>query len=81
MTYTDIRDKIDVVDDKILALLEKRVELAKKIGKAKREKGLPILDAGREDVILKRLTKNTPLKKEFIRKHWEHIIGYCRENE
>ncbi|MBD3389155.1 MAG: chorismate mutase [Candidatus Altiarchaeales archaeon] len=81
MPVEDIRKKIDEVDGKMLGLLEKRVELTEKIGRVKREKGLPIHDPQREGEVLGRLTGKTRLNKDFIRKIFAQIIEYCRENE
>jgi chorismate mutase len=81
MSVEDLRERIDGVDDRILDLVEERVELAKRIGKVKREEGLPIQDTQREGEIVGRLTGKTNLRKDFVRRLYEHIIGYCRENE
>jgi len=81
MPIEDLRTKIDEVDKKILALIEKRVHLTQKIGQAKKKKGLPVYDPKREEEILSRLTANTTADKDFIRKTFTHIIKYCRENE
>jgi chorismate mutase len=62
----DLRRKIDSIDKKILRLLEKRVEIAKKIIKTKIKRGLEITDRKREKEIienLKKATKNKILKK------------------
>ena len=76
-----MRRKIDAVDSRIVKLLEERVELAGKIGVAKRRRGLPITDPEREREVLIRVTEKTSLNKGFVRKLFEYIIGYCRENE
>jgi chorismate mutase len=81
MPIEHYRDKIDEVDGKIVELLEKRVDLAKKIGVVKRKQGLPVSDAARENSVLSRVTGMTKLNKGFVRKIFEEIITYCRENE
>jgi len=81
MPIEELRGKIDRVDSKIVKLLEERVELAGKIGVAKRRRGLPVADPEREREVLIRVTEKTSLNKGFVRKLFEYIIGYCRENE
>ena len=77
----ELRRRIDGIDDRILELLESRVELAKKIGAVKRGEGLPVHNPEREEDILERLTAETKLEKDFVREIFESIITYCRENE
>jgi len=76
-----LREKIDGVDARILALIEERVELAKKIGTVKKKKGLEITDPKREDEIVRNLMGKTRLNKKFVKKIFQDIISYCRENE
>ena len=81
MPFEELRKKIDRIDDRILDLIERRISIAEKIGKAKRKKGRPIVDSSREREILNKLTGKTKLNKDFVRKTFEGIIEYCRENE
>lgn len=52
-----LREKIDRIDEKILSLLLKRIELVKKIGEIKNINGKPVFDPSREEQILTRLKK------------------------
>ncbi len=81
MPIDKLREKIDRVDRRIVALLEERVDLAKKIGTAKRKHGISIEDPEREREVLRRSSQDTKLNKKFVRKIFETIIGYCKENE
>jgi monofunctional chorismate mutase len=47
-----LRAKIDSIDDQIITLLLERLEAAAAVGKIKREHGLPVEDAAREEEIL-----------------------------
>ena len=47
----NIRSAIDMVDKRIIELLQERATLAREIGQVKRELGLPILDPAREGKI------------------------------
>ncbi|MFH0861574.1 MAG: chorismate mutase [Candidatus Altiarchaeota archaeon] len=82
MPIEQLREKIDRVDSRIISLLEERVDLAKKIGEAKRKHGLPVADPNRElEVLIKVSERTTKLNKGFVKKLFEAIIEYCKENE
>ncbi len=46
---TALRADIDDIDRQLVALLERRMDIAADIAACKRENGLPVLDAGREE--------------------------------
>lgn len=50
----DLRRQIDRCDEKLLTLLEERMEIVDQIGRYKKEHGLPIYDQKREEQILQR---------------------------
>jgi chorismate mutase len=50
-----LREKISALDEQILRLLAERVNVAREIGKIKREKGKPITDRGREKQVYARV--------------------------
>ncbi len=54
MELNELRNEIDKVDDEILALFEKRTRIAGEIAEYKRANGMEILQAGREDEVLRR---------------------------
>ena len=81
MPIEELREKIDRIDERILGLLEERVDIVKKIGAVKRKKGLPIDDIDREREVVGRLTGRTKLNKHFVRRIYENVIEYCKENE
>lgn len=66
------RKKIEECDKKIVELFEERMEIAKKIGKIKKEQNLPIYDKEREDFLINKninylKNKNlSPYYKEFL---------------
>jgi len=81
MPIEELREKIDAVDSKIVRLLEERLDLAGKIGEAKRRHGLPLIDPKREQEVIIKVTERTKLNKGFVKGLFERIIHYCRENE
>lgn len=62
----NLRKQIDEIDNSIVILLAKRMEIVKKVGKLKKKSNLPLLDNKRWKEIIK-------TKKGFIRKIWEII--------
>lgn len=48
MELTELRAGIDAVDRELIALLERRMDIASAIADYKAAHGLPVLDAGRE---------------------------------
>ena len=66
MSLETYRNSIDILDDKIIKLLEKRKTYSKKIGEIKQKKGLGVFLFERENAILQRL-KLISQKLE----HWE----------
>ena len=43
-----LREEIDIADDKVLAALAERMNVAKKIGELKKDTGSAVMDADRE---------------------------------
>ncbi len=80
---TDRRKKIDLIDRKLLDLINQRLCIAMEIGRIKREMGEKIYDPRREKKVLERLkTKNRgPLRKEDLEKVFRTIMSVCRRSE
>ena len=51
----ELREKIDGIDEKIIKLYRERMDVAKDIASYKKEKGLPVLDPGRERAVLAKI--------------------------
>jgi len=75
------RKRIDAIDEKLLRLLEERVEEAHKIGASKKRLGKPIRDPDREAEVLENVSKSTKLEKDFVKKLFKLIVGYCRDEQ
>lgn len=52
-----LRNEIDILDNKIMELLETRFLIAKEIGEAKKELNVNVLDSNREEAILLKTSK------------------------
>lgn len=75
-TLDRYRKTVDQIDRKLLLLFAKRFALVKKIGKQKKEEGLPITDKKREEAVIQKLLmkdKEQGLRETFIKTVW-HII-------
>jgi chorismate mutase len=77
------RKEIDLLDQKLLTLLNQRLRTARKIGKIKREMGKRIYDFGREKEILDGLRRKNkgPLKSEDLRKIFTALMKACRKSQ
>ena len=71
MSLETYRSNIDMLDDQIIKLLEKRKTYSKKIGEIKQKHGLTVFFKEREEKILQRLKSNSK-KLEY----WEIDIIY-----
>lgn len=57
MDLKDLRVQIDGIDDQLVELFKKRLDIATEVARAKEEQGLPILNSAREREIVNRLTQ------------------------
>ena len=80
MELKDFREQIDAVDRELVRLFLQRMELAGQIGDYKRERGLPILDASREEEKLRTLEQNCPpaLRGELL-EFYRKLFALSRE--
>ncbi len=63
-----IREQFNMIDDEITALFIRRMDLARDVAEYKKEKGLPILDTGRERQIMGRVTAQAGEEMEHYTK-------------
>lgn len=54
MNLDNLRDKIALIDEKIMALVSERLGVASEIGRLKKESNLPVLNQDVEDVVIDR---------------------------
>jgi chorismate mutase/prephenate dehydratase len=59
MELSDVRQEIDSIDDELLELFKKRMDLSRKVAEYKSAHNMPILNKGREREILKRVSENS----------------------
>ena len=77
---SDWRAAIDVVDRQLLQMLNMRAKLACELAKVKRDTGMEIVDAEREQQVLAQVRKNNvgPLDHDAITRIFESIIEEAR---
>ncbi len=78
---TRLRAEIDRTDSGLLALLERRAELAVEIARHKQARGVPVRDPEREEAILKRLLtiSKGAVSEESLRAVQSAVMRACRE--
>ncbi len=78
-----LREKIDEIDAKLVALLNQRAECALRIADVKRRLGLPTYLPDREAEVLESVegANGGPLDRAAIRRLFRRIIDECRSLE
>ncbi len=76
----DCRQRIDVVDRRIVALLNERTRVVQEIGRIKQECGLPIYEPKREDEVFQNVTgcNAGPLAADSVKRIFERIVDEMR---
>ncbi len=86
MTIEELRNRIDVIDDQLVRLLNVRVACAVEVGRLKHEAGLPIYQPEREAQVLGKVRHAAtelagPLEAEAVVRIFERIIDEARRAE
>ncbi|MCI1721492.1 MAG: chorismate mutase [Lachnospiraceae bacterium] len=78
---TELRNEIDSIDRQIQSLFERRMKVSEKIAAYKEEKGLPVLDAKREEEKISSLKKCASDEKtaEGIGRLYRTLFAISRE--
>ena len=80
MKLEEYREKIDAVDEKLVALFAERMELSRAIAEYKKENGLPVLDASREKEKLKSTAEQSPAElREYTRRLYTLLFELSRD--
>jgi len=76
----ECRRKIDVLDMRLLELLNERTRVVEEIGRIKRHLSLPIYEPRREEEVFRNVTTNNsgPLTSEAVKRVFERIIDEMR---
>ena len=76
-----LRDEIADVDRRLVATVNARLALVKKMRKYKEERGIPFLDPAREQWMLQYLKRATggPLSSEGLAALYTHVLALTKE--
>lgn len=80
----DLRDEIRGIDDELLALVQKRLQVARRVADAKRDAGLPVLDPAREAAVVRyagEFAREHGLVEEDVRTLFWTLVGLTRRAE
>src|SRR5437867_522933 len=77
---SDCRSRIDVVDRRLVALLNERTRIVEQIGRIKQQMAMPIYEPKREDEVFANATSSNPgpLSPEAVQRIFERIIDEMR---
>jgi chorismate mutase len=77
------RKVLDLIDQKLLTLLNQRFRIALEIGKIKKAMSKKIYDPRREKEVLERLKRKNigSLKEEDLKKIFKTIMKICRQSQ
>lgn len=81
MSIENLRSRIDALDHELMRLLADRIEVARAIGELKQKAELPVLDAGRERLVLdkvRRLATNNGIDPSDAERVYERVIEACK---
>lgn len=74
------RKEIDQIDRQMVALFEKRMDAAKKVGEYKKERGLEIFCPEREQIVIQKRTEQmqNPAYKQYTAEFFESVMRISR---
>ena len=79
MDLQEYRRQLNSIDDQMVDLFTRRMEIVTEIALWKQEQGMPVLDRSREESILQRLAALHPEQGENIRRLYEAMFEISRE--
>lgn len=81
MDLNDIRQEIDSIDNKLIKLLEKRMDCTKAVGEYKRANNIPVLDQNRQRIILDKVENTCEKYPQQIKFIFEDIMNVSRMSQ
>lgn len=81
-SLSDLRDEIDALDDALLDILERRMEVATAVARLKGDDGLLKLRPKREGAIVARLSGKARIASEALIAHvWRELMAHSRQSQ
>ena len=81
MELSEIRAKIDAVDDQLLSLFLQRMDLAEEVAAYKNEHRLPILNKERERAVLAKVTENAGARERYAYHLFSTLFELARSRQ
>ena len=81
MELTELRSRVDAVDEEMLKLFLQRMELSEKIAAYKGKNNLPILHRERERALLARMSAQAGKMEKYAFHFFETLIGFSRARQ
>ena len=81
MELSEIREKIDTVDDQLLKLFLERMSLAEEVAAYKNEHHLPVLNKERERAVLARVTEQSGEKERYAYHLFSTLFELARSRQ
>lgn len=80
MNLEELRQKINQIDDELIKLLEKRIDLVSKVASYKLETGKAVLDSKREETILNKVAEavESPVYRDVIVNTFTDMMKHSR---
>lgn len=80
LNLEEIRKEISAINDDMLALFIKRMELSAQVAAYKKANGLPTLDRKREEAILQKVADNTSDEfRQYALEFFRHIMDLGKQ--
>ncbi len=80
LNLEEIRKDISAINDEMLALFVKRMELSAQVARYKKDHGLPTLDRKREEAILQKVADSTEEEfRSYAIKFFKYIMDLGKE--
>ena len=80
LNLDEIRKEISAINDEMLALFVKRMELSAQVARYKKANGLPTLDRKREEAILQKVADSTEEEfRSYAIKFFKYIMDLGKE--
>ena len=76
----ELREQISAVDDQLVAAVNRRLDLARRIFEHKEANGIPIVDPGREQAMVARLVDRNPgpLSDDGVADLVRYVLGLTK---
>ncbi len=76
----ELRRKIDVIDNKLVILINERATISKLIGDLKKKKNIAVIQKDREKIVFQNIENHSKIiSKEDINKIWKVIIEVSKK--